>query len=797
MFEKKMSGFVVLMSLVICFVPVKSCFAVGASEKGAKQQLIREYNLQDIPTKDVVLKQGDIKWTKQGLITVSNPKSKQASQVQIATNCKIPEAITGELLRVEWVLVPLKIGGWGQDFRIKDSAIVVEFTGNRPALNGIYKAKDKVEEGKRTVISCDFNKYKVFSWKINGKEQLDKPVDAYRMGQDEVIIQMVDWRQSKSKTLWQKIRLYRIDAHNDLRVRLSSWDKIGRVKKDEPTAFILGQANPMVKVFREAADFHSSLHPIIHISSAKREYESFQVVVIPLGKSLKGVKVKVSDLLHSDGQTRLPRKYIKWFPIGYVRTKPNVNSSIGRLSWQWPDVLMPSKPFDVKVGFVQPIWFTVYVAPNMPAGVYRGLIDVGDNEGNVQTVGLELRVRNYTLPVRGKLKTAFSICAGRWEMWYKPKEVKKRLKADGKKGLNLYTSYECEDVLPHKKWLEFYDFLLAHRLSPTTIYSSLKNGRARVVPPMADMEYCYDRGMNATCLFCTGDDFPKDPKKAQKYLDDLKKYLKQWDNFVKEHNWPDFTFYMHCFDESEMRPNKRKYYDFAMKTVLDFLGKEFPWLKRETANPYIPRHASRIDIFTPLTSQIDKKPKLYAKLIAEGKEIWTYVCCGPGRPYANLLIDFPGVDPRILPWQLYKYHIKGFLYYLINLYWNQENWDKEGSKWPNKPWNTYAYHMNGDGLLVYPGPDATPLASVRLENLRDGIEDYEALAILEELSMRIPKTKNNELLLTKIKHQLAVPDEVTSSWKTYTKDPDVIISARNTTDDLIEQCLLIIQKLKD
>ena len=37
---------------------------------------------------------------------------------------------------------------------------------------------------------------------------------------------------------------------------------------------------------------------------------------------------------------------------------------------------------------------------------------------------------------------------------------------------------------------------------------------------------------------------------------------------------------------------------------------------------------------------------------------------------------------------------------------------------------------NGDGLLIFPGKHGTALPSIRLENLRDGMEDYSLLARL-------------------------------------------------------------------
>ena len=44
-------------------------------------------------------------------------------------------------------------------------------------------------------------------------------------------------------------------------------------------------------------------------------------------------------------------------------------------------------------------------------------------------------------------------------------------------------------------------------------------------------------------------------------------------------------------------------------------------------------------------------------------------------------------------------------------------------------------NYNGEGMLFYPGEDAGidgPIASIRLKNLRDGMEDYEYFTLLEK-----------------------------------------------------------------
>ena len=50
---------------------------------------------------------------------------------------------------------------------------------------------------------------------------------------------------------------------------------------------------------------------------------------------------------------------------------------------------------------------------------------------------------------------------------------------------------------------------------------------------------------------------------------------------------------------------------------------------------------------------------------------------------------------------------------------------------------------NGDGYLTYVGPDGIPLPSIRLENFRDGLEDYAYAKILERM-LKERETGNRE-----------------------------------------------------
>ena len=90
---------------------------------------------------------------------------------------------------------------------------------------------------------------------------------------------------------------------------------------------------------------------------------------------------------------------------------------------------------------------------------------------------------------------------------------------------------------------------------------------------------------------------------------------------------------------------------------------------------------------------------------------------------------------------------------------------------------------NGDGQLLYPGKEAV-LPSVRLANIHDGIEDYEAFAVLEELTNQLKPAEHSDLIAAN-RQLLAMPDEVTRSLTEYTKAPHVLLRARRRLDHQI------------
>jgi hypothetical protein len=123
--------------------------------------------------------------------------------------------------------------------------------------------------------------------------------------------------------------------------------------------------------------------------------------------------------------------------------------------------------------------------------------------------------------------------------------------------------------------------------------------------------------------------------------------------------------------------------------------------------------------------------------------VWWYWCDWAERP--GLYLDSPALDARLIPWMCRKYGIAGFLYYFID-YWALNYVEPGEPRWPERPWdprspfrpepalsNTEGAGSNGSGVLVYPGPEfGDLLSSIRLENFRDGLEDFEYFWLFEQ-----------------------------------------------------------------
>ncbi len=504
-----------------------------------------------------------------------------------------------------------------------------------------------------------------------------------------------------------------------LRLRAECADTAGR-------GYVLGCETPLRKLLRDRP-FDGPVGVPARIELARNEYESAQVVIDAYSRNLKGVQVTICDLAGPDAV--IPAERVTLNRVDWVEThKPHYE--VDYAGW-YPDPLMDMAPFDVPRGRFQPVWITVHCPKDVPAGLYRGRITVKPANAPTASLPIEVKVWGFTLTDETHLKTAFALHEWQVGAWYGDKANEMRR--------------ACQELL------------LAHRISPSNIYSPTPS------PNREDMASCMERGLNAFNLGSIG-------SYDQRRLDDLDSTLKEYEPFLKEHGWWS-KGYIYGFDE--VKPDH--YAD--LKAAYGWIHERYPDVPRMCTVAPNADLKGCVDIWCPLTANF--VPENAARYVKDGDQVWWYICCVPAHPYANWFTDYPAADARLLFWMNWKYHVPGFLYYAVN---NWESNRKRPNRWPAGPWNAFTFDdYNGDGQLIYPGPNG-PLSSIRLECIRDGIEDYEDPYLLNELTEHA-RGKD----VAEARKLLAVDSRVVKSLTDFTTDPQVILSARHEIAAAIER----------
>lgn len=284
------------------------------------------------------------------------------------------------------------------------------------------------------------------------------------------------------------------------------------------------------------------------------------------------------------------------------------------------------------------------------------------------------------------------------------------------------------------------------------------------------------------------------------YQGAMRAFLEKLQAHLRDRGWLDEAF-VYWFDEPDPKD-----YDFVMNGFTK-LKTWAPDIRRMLTEQVEQALVGGPNIWCPLTPAYDAEQA--APRRAAGDTFWWYVCTVPKAPYCTLFIDHPGTELRVWLWQTWQHDIAGVLVWQTN-YWTS------AAAYPDAahPQNPYADPMgwvsgystpagvrqawgNGDGRFLYPperaadGRPAAPVldpavASIRLEMLRDGLEDYEYLALLQRLVAARQDTLTSQQL-AEYSALLKVPADITSDLTTFTCDPAPIEQRREEIARAIER----------
>jgi hypothetical protein len=462
------------------------------------------------------------------------------------------------------------------------------------------------------------------------------------------------------------------------------------------------------------------------IKAAKNEYEPFQVI-LRSQENLKNVDVTASDLVGADGQ-RIGKENITLFREHYVYVRVPSSRCENPPGW-YPDALLPfadpvtgeriqgrdirfiAAPFDIWGGINQAIWVDVFVPREATAGDYSGelTVIVGGNE--TLKVPVNLTVWDFVLPDIPSMQADFG-GYGRAAKWHD-------VKADSEEFRQIETRY-CEAMADHRICPEIPGHLHPKPNPDGSISTEETHAELK--------EFIETMRVNSFRIrFGTrhpySDPLGEDRDKAIQYLRNVYGYL-------EANGWADMA-YTYIIDE----PNDAEAYD-RVRAFAQLLHEAHPKLKflcteqTKTQDPDWGDFYGYVDVWVPLWPLHDEENA--QERLDAGDELWSYTALCQGKePSPFWQLDFPVLNYRIPMWGSWRYQMTGLLY------WSVVFWERVKDPWLDQL--TIYGRYNGDGSILYPGADAGiagPVTSIRLKNIREGMEDYEYFKVLEDLGDR-------------------------------------------------------------
>jgi len=540
----------------------------------------------------------------------------------------------------------------------------------------------------------------------------------------------------------------------------------------------LAVATNLVKLRRDKP-FPGEITDTIKISACGNEYEGFQVVILPFEKDLKDIKVKITDLVNDEKGTMISAENIETHAVGYVITK-NPPYETEYVGW-WPDPLVPlESPYfsDIKANqLLQPLWITVYVPPDTPGGKYRGEVIVSPSNSHSMKVKFLVNVWDFNLPKETHIKTFFRFTDKDWSA-----------SATGSE-LDIFHKFYNKKFTP-ELYREWCAFQLKYRIGQPNVgiryVSKIPGSDGRYDYSVVDknLEFCIERGLNVFDILgmfhLRGQLSPEGLEETVAFLIDYSKHL-------KKKGWFDMAVvepYNEC--TLEAFPRAKQYMKAIKKAIPDLKilqkggGERFSYW---TEGAKKAGTLDLVDIWCPGDVPPASWDVAIKKRHIAGDECWAY------HNYSDSRIDRPAVNLRKIFWRGWARDLDGFAFWAtMEWAYNLREGEKVEAKWPNRPWQAMSHPAgNGDGQLLYPGPEGHPLGSIRLEIIRDSIEDYEYLYLLRKLTQKLRKTKGKKYqdLINKSKQLLDVDRSLAEPVS-----PDKIYQLR-------EQIALQIEKIKN
>ncbi|GEM_PF-6302636 len=474
-----------------------------------------------------------------------------------------------------------------------------------------------------------------------------------------------------------------------------------RVTRSE---YLLWAQDSATKVGREAAPPQAPAPAPITLAAARNETESFQIVISALG-NLKGVDVAVSDLT-GPGDAKIPASAATLYRVHYVDCMEK-----GLL----PDSLVPfvnpktgariggvyGAPFDVTGGINAPVWVEYRVSETAAPGDYKGEIKVtlAGAGKPAATLPIALTVWPVTLPKTTTLLTYFNLGYDTPSRDYLKMLHEYRIDVWGLTGLSHSLKRDAGGK-PVMQWKAELDAIIDDYFSGK-LFADGVPGKTILCPVARDIEQAL-RGSD----------------------EDRIAVLKQYEAHYKDKPWVKRCSWF-FIDEPNAQTLRQ------CQTVGRQIKEYSPSIPFLLTTRYNKDLVGLVDVWDAIINAEvinwgAPGPEPYREEMKLGRRVINCVTVTSDQESSpNIFIHHSAMNARIWPWVTFALDQQGIEYWQTRA--------TEGVVTPRK----FGPGCWGDGSLFYKGvpadlgiPEEIPLPSLRLKAVRDGIEDFELLALL-------------------------------------------------------------------
>ena len=484
-----------------------------------------------------------------------------------------------------------------------------------------------------------------------------------------------------------------------------------------------GIADSMTSVFLDEAGYPVRGAEKAELEMAGNEAESFQVVVAGVKKNLNNVAVQVSEFTGPAKNAIRAEVCL----VGHAKNKmPTYPAEY--VGW-YPDFLIEyQKSAPLKPGENLPFWVRLRTVCDAAPGIYRAAVTISADGVPPHTFPVQVRVYNFSLPNGSPLASANNFHMDALRQLYRIRDEQLR-----KKVFNTFIDRAAD----YKITLDFLYRGPYSALSGDGEYPALKrlNDRGEL------KSFCI---LNSTLLpqYASSVGSNPDHPEVLKLIDLTRKHLSYWSGVAKKYGvWDKAYFY--GFDEGRIDAVSSRIF----RTVKEFCP-ALPVMTTAEIPHAEAKGLENIDIWVPTAEKYRKRLSLVNELRKRNKKVWWYVCNFPRPPEPTLMLEVPAAVPRLLMGAMaQKYRPDGFLYWSV-IAWTPRIRSGLGavSDGPRTNWDpATCYTDNEEGNLFVPGKNYRILPTIRVENFRDGVEDFNMMRLTEKLPLPVRAELEKEI----------------------------------------------------